>query len=887
MGIRIAVIKYGFLCFFLIASKTLSAFHSVFLFDQTAEDYQALYRSGAYDELLLAAGTDFLALEASTHTEDYWQHYESLTNAYILNEKWEIAFAMVSKGVESLKAVAAQDMRLIRFMVMKAYLSALLESPASARNWFEQAADRIKQDEADAMTVNFFHLNFAAFLLRLSEYGVVQRIIDSHNDGLTSLQNSLAKNEWSLLIGRLMIAWGEREKATAFLSTISNDELSRQQQEEYFLLTQKLNQTHLDPPQFLHTQLKIEWLLQTEDLIQLEAVIKDWPGTEWLPYFYLKKAEQFHRLKQYDASIDMLEQSLGVIKDNYGMDHILYLNTIEQLAVAYWSSNQWRKSFNYFRRGVDLYQLQYQKHFPLMSERQKEHFYAKNQLFGQKLANFSIENKVNEQEALGLWMNYLIQFKGLLFNYQYDIVLNTAKSQALAQLYKAYLQIRDEVAITHEAKQIGLTVDDQLLDSLNGVLESYERQLSIRSYFHDRANGGANQGVSWQMVRQAIPDATAMLEIIRVAEYDPASLHSVEGSYQYVFLKMDASSRTIQKYVNPIPTVDKYVTAYNHLIHFQINDTLTYGPLFKGAAEALSLHHFKNLIVIPDGQYHMINFNSLYNPKTREYVMDNWNVQVYGNAADLLKRTYQVDKQPRALFMGAPAFATSEVKTKQLQRGSFLNNISLLPGTRDEILSIAQLFESRNLNGKVYLDNEAREDFLKRELDRNSNYSIIHLATHGFFNRYQEDPIRGNDSGLLFTNASSALDSVLILSKYLSIGTDQPIEDDVLKAAEVGNFNLLGADLVVLSACETGLGTVRDGEGVYGLHRAFQSAGAQQVIMSLWKVDDLATRVFMESFYDGWLSGDDMQSAFKTAQLTTRSQYPHPKYWAAFNLIGR
>jgi CHAT domain-containing protein len=116
--------------------------------------------------------------------------------------------------------------------------------------------------------------------------------------------------------------------------------------------------------------------------------------------------------------------------------------------------------------------------------------------------------------------------------------------------------------------------------------------------------------------------------------------------------------------------------------------------------------------------------------------------------------------------------------------------------------------------------------------------------------------------------------------KYQSDSTD----DGILTAYEISNLDLSEAKLVVMSACETGLGDIKGSEGVFGLQRAFKLAGAQNIIMSLWKVPDAQTKELMKSFYQNCFKGLSVSDALRSAQLEMSKKYP-PYYWAAFKLL--
>ena len=219
--------------------------------------------------------------------------------------------------------------------------------------------------------------------------------------------------------------------------------------------------------------------------------------------------------------------------------------------------------------------------------------------------------------------------------------------------------------------------------------------------------------------------------------------------------------------------------------------------------------------------------------------------------------------------MGDPRFGRAEdtisepTEIAQRQRIiDFENNIfPPLGGTEVEIRGIAE-----RLNVQPYLATTATEAQIKAI----ENPRILHVATHGFFTRTNN-------------NSNPLLQSGLVLAgvKERQSGPDQ---DGILTALEVTALNLRGTQLVVLSACETGLGELAAGEGVYGLRRALVLAGSQSQVISLWKVDDTATQELMLAYYDKLLAGDPRDAALRETQLAFLQDpdYNHPYYWAAF-----
>jgi len=347
-----------------------------------------------------------------------------------------------------------------------------------------------------------------------------------------------------------------------------------------------------------------------------------------------------------------------------------------------------------------------------------------------------------------------------------------------------------------------------------------------------------------------------------------------------------------------------------------------YNQLFPtGLLSNLTTTKVENLIIIPDGVLATIPFESLL---TEDYTKEwtSWSDKTYFSEMQYLIKKYAISYSYSAtLFYNtfpkennkeveikdlndfiafAPVFdnegiaGTTEVSSKLLKnldeniqdstittRG-FLNGnyITPLPGSLTEVENIFKMFDNAGLKAIAKTHNLANEDFIKSgEL---SNYKYIHFATHGFVNT--ENP---ELSGILLAQDTSST-----FESYEDIyGNVAQQNDGILYQSEIYNLEL-NSDLVVLSACETGLGKITSGEGVLGLTRALLYAGTKNIIVSLWSVSDASTSQLMINFYDNLLKSKkqtvfskDLQKA--KLKLIEEGTYAHPFYWSPFILIGK
>jgi len=175
-----------------------------------------------------------------------------------------------------------------------------------------------------------------------------------------------------------------------------------------------------------------------------------------------------------------------------------------------------------------------------------------------------------------------------------------------------------------------------------------------------------------------------------------------------------------------------------------------------------------------------------------------------------------------------------------------------------------------------------------------TSVGLIHLATHGFFLEDVESEYNREIIQMLGGRGDRATNNLQLRSGLLMAGANRAwtgeeviegIEDGILTAEEISQMNLIKTQLVVLSACETGLGEAKTSEGVFGLQRAFKLAGVETLIMSLWTVPDDATADLMIAFYQLWLSGKTKSEAFAEAQRQVREKYKEPYHWAGFVMM--
>lgn len=280
-----------------------------------------------------------------------------------------------------------------------------------------------------------------------------------------------------------------------------------------------------------------------------------------------------------------------------------------------------------------------------------------------------------------------------------------------------------------------------------------------------------------------------------------------------------------------------------------------------------------SLVIVPDGKLHYLPFEALIrkpaNPneayKSFSYLLNKYTIS-YAPSATLLQFWNQdagIQEDDRSLMAVAPVFSSLDNSISETSQNRNTPPFSSLPLSRYEVQQVDSIMNRKGYSSRLYLDHRASEAAFKRSPLQ--QYDIIHLATHAFL----------------------AQDSVANPGIYFASDQGES-QDGILRLEEVYNLDL-NARLVVLSACETGLGKLLQGEGVMSLARAFEYAGAQNLFVSLWKVDDRSTSQLMINFYKNYDNKSPLREAVRQAKLhlMNDTRYASPRFWAPFILLGK
>lgn len=409
--------------------------------------------------------------------------------------------------------------------------------------------------------------------------------------------------------------------------------------------------------------------------------------------------------------------------------------------------------------------------------------------------------------------------------------------------------------------------------------ENLEAEISRRSAgFYER-----QKPVTLEDVRKLIPENAVLLEF---SLYRPTSPETSELLYQesplsaelrYVVYLIRKEGKIEWKDLGEAQTLDAAITNWRKALRDPKNsDVKTLGrTLDKKIMKPIRqlTHGAKHLLISPDGVLNLIPFEALVD-ENEHFLIENHSITYLSGGRDLLRLQTERESKSKPLIFANPLFGETDPAVGfDVRKTDPVSYFAPLGGTAQE----ARLIQTQFPDAEVLIGMQATESALKQI----AAPSILHIATHGFFLEDKET------SG----NTNPGIENPLLRSGLAFAGANQRKDgndDGILTALEASGLNLWGTKLVVLSACDTGLGEVKNGEGVYGFRRAFVLAGTESIVMSLWSVSDYVTRELMTNYYKNLKQGMGRGESLRQVQLEMlkNSNRQHPFYWAGFIQSG-
>lgn len=590
----------------------------------------------------------------------------------------------------------------------------------------------------------------------------------------------------------------------------------------------------------------------------------------------------------------------------FSKKHPSYVRSTSRLARVAFINKEYSTALKLINETTKNYLEFTKKYFPSLS------FNEKSKYWNQIKEDFEFFNSMaftlsNSNPALVAQMyNNQLATKALLLSSSIKIrerILNS-KDERLIGKYNEWTSKKqalvNAISLSKEAQaESGINPD-----KLNKEIEQLEKELSESSELFSQ--NIESKPITWSEVRKSLAANEFALEFIRFRTFETGFTDKIQYAALLIDPKNSKSPRLIPL-ENGKDMEKKYIKYYKNVIITKADeDQYSYANYWEPVKKYIP--DGARVYVSSEGVYNELNIETLQ-AEDGSYPIDKNEIVYLTNTKELIGRKKEskgtkVMSPSSVSLIGNPTFYASasavRKSTGSVDRGldraiakpgfqsAAASVISQLPGTEVEVKEIRSLFAEKKWNIRFITNDAADEDSVKN-LD---NPKIVHIATHGYFSpdleltsteglssteaEFAQNPLLR--SGLLLKGAGDVLKS----GNTLQINS----ENGVLTAYEAMDLNFDNTDLVVLSACETGKGEVQIGEGVFGLQRSILVAGANTMVMTLFKVDDEVTKELMINFYSRWLSTGNLRESFYLAKKDIKAKHKHAVYWGAFVMVG-
>ncbi|MDJ0533340.1 MAG: CHAT domain-containing protein [Xenococcaceae cyanobacterium MO_207.B15] len=591
---------------------------------------------------------------------------------------------------------------------------------------------------------------------------------------------------------------------------------------------------------------------------------------------------------RYAEAETLLQQSLTIRKQLLGDNHPNVAISLNNLAALYQEQGNTTRSIELLSQGLKIEEYNLSENLVAGNERQKQDYLRTISGTTDWVISLNLHSAPNNPEATRLALTTIFERKGRIL----DVLTNS--QQILRQriddpqsqdLLNQLTTTRTQLANLTFKKPEDFPDPDvyrQLLTKVKKEVKQLADQLSRRS----AEFRNLSQPITLEGIQQLIPADAALVELVRYRPFNPQALKNERYGiprYAAYILSQKGEPQAID--LGEAEAIDKEVEKLRTYLR---NPRVPLKQL-KASARELDkivmqpvrqlLEDTKTILLSPDAALNLIPFETLVD-ENNQYLVQNYLFAYLTSGRDLLRLQNPHNERQSPLVIANPKYQQQgEIVALDTYRFIDLSERVFLPlkGTQQEAEAISQLFSE----ALILTDSKATENALKQV----KNPDFLHIATHGFF---FSPPKRQNND----TQTQQSVDNPLFRSGLVFAGVEKGQsggndDDGVFTAYEGTLLNLVGTQLVVLSACDTGIGDISAGEGIYGLRRAFVIAGSESQLISLWKVDDNATKDLMVTYYEGLKAGEGRREALHQIQrdwLTGKKgeKYQHPYYWASF-----
>jgi CHAT domain-containing protein/Tfp pilus assembly protein PilF len=602
-------------------------------------------------------------------------------------------------------------------------------------------------------------------------------------------------------------------------------------------------------------------------------------------------AEVYRTQGAYAKAEPLYTRALAIREKALGPSHPDVAFSLNSLALLYRAQGVYAKAESLVARAAEIQEQQLRTELARLSESRKRALMTLLQDETETVVSLHADAMPSSTSALELALTTVLRRKGRILDSMIDSDtrirshltpqlrdqvdrLAQARSELVAQLY----------ASTGTPALAAVTATRARIDEIEAVLS--EASAEFRTEL---------EPVTLAKIQAALPAGTALVELVRYRRDYPRQAQARRWQQErYVAYLVTAGAAPQWVALGEAAPIDARIDAALAAIHSKAPGDATRAELQRLDALVLApiraqLSGVSHLIVAPDGKLNLVPFEALVDPQGR-YALESYLISYVTTGRDLLRLATPRAPRSAAVIIAGPDYGPLP---KVRRPGTVA--IAPLPGALAEATDLRRYFP-----GDPLTDGAAT----KSALAELQGPAMLHIATHGFYARApgrspapttlmlaQFDSARDMfvDSGSLSPpparsdDLSDALDRSGLAMAGANLGPG-----GIVTAREIAGLDWWGTQLVVLSACETGVGAVASGDGVYGLRRALVLAGAASQVVSLWSVSDSATRALMRDYYDHLARGIGRAEALREAQLRMLRQEgtPHPYYWAAFIPAG-